>query len=410
MILIGRGDVLLRFTDTALVSIGNFATSILVGRILGPQQFGVFALLWTVVTLALTAQWASITSPMQFSLAQSQGEAHLEMFGALWYHALILGLFGGLGSACIALWIGITSPATLAVIVAAVLGIIVQDFVRRWLLATDRSGWALVSDGLRQSGSLGILALMSGSVGLTLLLCMLLIGAGAVLGCAPVAPELQAARLRPTAVMNLARRHSAFAKWLMPSVILQTANSAAPLYLLGGALGVAAAGGYRAAVALASPIVILSEALETFLPLRAAQAAIREGPNALWRTLGRSAALFFPLCLSYLVLLYLFGATLIRMTYGPSYQAYVQLLVVLGVASLLQYPGYMLNVALRALRRPNVILAGDVIATIVLVSLLLATTRHATPMKAAVCVVVHQAVKLLVLATAAASRAQSNIP
>src|SRR5207248_7427352 len=141
----------------------------------------------------LGIQWASISSPMQSSLAQSDTGSRLEMFGALWCHAFIVAVLAALGAMVIVTWAGTTHSMllTVAAIGASVLGIIMQDFVRRWLLATDRPGWALASDGLRQAGSLGILLLVSGSVSVSLWICTLVIGIAAALGCVPVASDLR---------------------------------------------------------------------------------------------------------------------------------------------------------------------------------------------------------------------------
>jgi O-antigen/teichoic acid export membrane protein len=408
--LVGRGDVLLRFADTALVSIGNFATSVLVGRILGPRQFGVFALLWTVVALALMIQWASITSPMQSSLAQSDADPRIGMFGSLWWHSAIVGLLAGLGAVVIVLCAGEMrlSVATSAGITVSVVSIVLQDFARRWLLATERPGWALASDGLRQAGSLLVLALISGTMTVTLSFSMLVIGAGAAVGCAPLISDFRSVPLRSAAPIVWAKRHSEFARWLMPSVVLQSINAAAPLYLLGALLGVGSAGGYRAAVALASPIVILSEALETFLPLRARQATLNGGLAALRRILRSYAVLFFPLCIAYVGLISAFGSEIMEMTYGRSYTIYAPLLLTLGLASLVQFLTYLLNVGLRAIKRSDAILTADIAATVVLIAGLLSTISHATVTKAAVCVVAHQGAKLLVLLVST-RRAQSRV-
>jgi O-antigen/teichoic acid export membrane protein len=403
-----HADVLKRFGDQGLVSVGNFAISVLVARLLGPAQFGIFALLWTVVAFALTAQWALITAPMQSTLAHAASGSRAELCGALWTHALTLGLLAGGGAVLIVLWVagsGSSLPRLLG-LAASVTCVIAQDFVRRWLLATERPGLALISDVLRQVLVLAMLWL-SGRLGpANVWFAMALIGAAAALGCLPLIADLRGARLG--SAMLWARRHYASARWLMPSAVLQSLNASAPLYLLGASLSVRDVGGYRAAVALASPIIIVTEALETFLPLRARQAMVAGGIGEMWHKLRAWAAGLFPLCVAYVTITYTFGETVVKGTFGSSYASYVHLVLMLGIASLLQFGVYVLNVALRALARAQAIFVGDVLATVVLMVSLLLVAPEVTPWKAAVCVAVHQAVKLFALAEFA-RKAQATI-
>lgn len=406
------GEVLSRFADQSLVSVGNFAISVILARMLGPSQFGIFALLWTVVLFALTAQWALITAPMQSSLAAGERDKRAELIWALCSHSLVLAL----AAACIAVlvvwWTGNArqTPLALAGVGAAVVGIVAQDLTRRWLLATERPGWALISDCVRQGGVLSVLLWMTASRHGALDTCMLVIGIGAAVGCLPLIRDLEGGRPRLSVSISWAARHSEFGRWLMPSVILQTVNSSVPLYVLGISAGVAAVGSYRAAVALASPVIILSEALETFLPLRTRKALLSGGPQRLWRVLGVCAAWCFPACILYVATTYAFGSTIMAKTFGASYANQVALVLVLGIANLLQFLVYVFNVALRAVERSGAIVTGDMIATIVLGVLLLASVSQATPVKVGLCVVVHQAVKLVVLAASARRRLPAQVP
>jgi O-antigen/teichoic acid export membrane protein len=410
LVLLGS-DVLARFADQALVSVGNFAISVILARMLGPPQFGVFAVLWTVVLFALMAQWALITAPMQSSLAQSDPAGHTALFPALCSHSFVVALVGAGGAILVVLWAGgrHQTPVALTGIGAAVVAIVAQDFARRWLLATERPGWALVSDGVRQGGVLSVLFWMTGSGPVALATCVLVIGIGAAIGCLPLLRDLRRAPLRISTSVSWALRHSEFGRWLMPSVILQSVNASTPLYALGLSQGMAAVGGYRAGVALASPVIILTEALETFLPLRTRKAMLSGGPERLWRVLRGCFLLSFPVCVLYVAATYAFGSIIIVKTFGVSYANYVSVVLVLGIANLLQVLVYVFNVALRAMERSNAIVTGDIIATIVLGVLLLGTVSVATPLTVGLCVVVHQAVKLIVLATSA-RRLQAPFP
>jgi O-antigen/teichoic acid export membrane protein len=50
--------------DQALVSGANFATNVILARVLGIREYGVYALSWMAVLFVASLQWAFIVSPM----------------------------------------------------------------------------------------------------------------------------------------------------------------------------------------------------------------------------------------------------------------------------------------------------------------------------------------------------------
>lgn len=394
-----RGDVPKRFASQTVVSIGNFAVSILAARALGPGQFGAFALIWTIVVFALSGQWALIISPMQNSLAHPPDGNGSELFGALVAHSILLALLTSAVAATVFIVTtrGLAGPFESSLVALGAGCVVAQDFARRWLLATNRPARALASDAIRQGGSLTALLLLPYFRTIDLADCMLIIGGAATIGTAPLARDISRARMSFSTFSRWATRHSRSGRWLLPSVVLQSINSAAPLYMLGAALGTHAVGGYRAAVAVASPIVILTEALETFLPLRSREAFLVGGRLGLRSVLSHRLAPLLPLCIGYLVLLCCFRRYVLEFTFGPKYADYSLALAIVGIAAFIQFLVYVCNVALRALDRSRSVFAGDLTSTIALIVMLIFVLRAPSAVAVAICVALHQAIKLLVL-------------
>ncbi len=74
--------------DQALVSGANFLTAALLIRRLGADEFGVFALAWTLLLLANSVQNALVLSPMLTLSPKLAAQGAAPYFGALVVHQL----------------------------------------------------------------------------------------------------------------------------------------------------------------------------------------------------------------------------------------------------------------------------------------------------------------------------------
>lgn len=394
-----RADVLARFGDQAVVSVGNFAMAVVMARLLGPGQFGQFALLWTLVMLALGVHWALLSSPMQNTLAAAEPAERPALLPALGLHALAIAAIGALlipivfsGLAPQAL-----AGATLVAMAMAGAAIVMQEFTRRWLLATERPAVALTSDLMRHLGGLALLA-TCGAMGLaSLAFGLVALALGALLALAPLALDLRGLQGRPGLSRALARQHADTGRWLLPSVLLQTVVSGAPLYLATASVGAAAAGGYRAVYNLMTPIVSLTEALETFLPLRAAAAYQRGGREGLATVILRWGLPLGLGCMVFVLAVWALGASLLRFAFGADYAVYAPAMLPLALAMLLQFSTYLFNVRLRAIGSTRAIFVADLASGIALVLLLLVVPIDPHGRVVASALACAQAVKLAVL-------------
>ena len=398
-----NSDVLKRFIDQGIVSLGNFVIALLLARLLGPHQFGLFAVLWIVVTLTLGGHWALITSPLQIALPHTEISKRPILFGALFVHALILGIIAAILSLIMLIIISDTLPRLLTLISVpfALFLILAQEFSRRWLLGTERPGKAIISDILRYAGTLTLLTFNAGLGGkLTLGLCMSVIAFSSLLALMPISSEILNSRIRFADVLIYGRRHYKFGRWLLPSVVLQSISSGAPIYAISGTIGMSTAGGYRAAMNLLTPVVSLTEALETFLPLRCSQVLQQIGYSGLQIKLLRWAVTLGLCCSLYAVLVWLEGVRLLDMLFGKEYRSYAPVLLPLGVAMSFQFATYILNVRLRTLVQPRSIFIADVFSTFCMLALLALLPIDTVGVYAAFAVAVSQAVKFTVLAVA----------
>jgi len=394
-----RQRILTRFGDQAMVSLGNFVFGLLIAHRLGPAQFGVFALVWAIVVFAFGIQWALVTSPMQSSLPHmAQSDRH-GLCSALVAHSAAIGAATAVVAVLVAAG---TLPGGLSavdgiLVALSIVAMVMQDCVRRWLLAVERVRWALASDFCRHfGGALAIQFLPIDWRG-ALPTVMAVIGIAALVACLPVCVDMRRARRSWAFVLHYARTHARTGRWLLPFVAVQSAIAAAPLYVISAVVGPAGAGGYRAAIYLMAPIIVLSEAFETFLPLRASEAVAHGGLSALKLLLTQWTSLAIALSVAYLTAVNVAGGWLFHALFGASYAAFAPLLIPLSVAMLLQVATYMLNVYHRAVENPRGLLIAEVAAAASLAAGYLIFPIGRIGEGAAVFAAASQAVKLAML-------------
>jgi len=364
---------------------------VIVARSVGPSQFGVFALFWTIVTFTLSGTWALGLAPLQSMLPNTR---RYELGSLL---VALASVIGGLSMVGAIVGIGIVIRTTAAAntlgalaALIAVFSVVFQDFTRRWFLATERPGLALASDGLRHVTAIVSLLAFANS---SLPTCIAILASAAALGCIPLVFEFHV-RARGTKVRAYIQQLFKMGRWLASSVVLQSVSSSTPVYALSIESGVAAAGGYRAIFNLLSPIISLTEALETFLPLRSRQAMLGGGIVALRQTLWEWWWPLQLLCTSLGIGMWLFGPAVLKLVFGSAYLGYVVMLPALAAALNLQFASYILHVALRALDRAQDIPRADLASTAVLILLFSLFPLGRNVILAAIFVALAQAIKV----------------
>jgi len=357
-------DVIVRFSDQAIVSGGNFVLGLLAARFLGPAHFGTFAITWSVWVFFLGVQWASIIAPMQsdhFAIGFPRQES---MFGSLLFQSLVLGLFCGVVTLIFS-WslsvITLTLPVCSGIIIASLL-IVLQDFIRRWFLFTERPRMAIFCDTIRYSAPIGVILLATSKKEFVAVDYLFLMGGAAFISCCLSLQDFKSMQVVWKNIQLYLRRYLRQGSWLLLLVVLQFSIANAPIYALAAMDTTATAGGYRVALYLMTPVIVLTEALETFLPLRASQAVKRGGTSALMQIMWRWCLPIFLFCSVFVGTVFLFKSELLVLAFGLEYQIYAPILLPLALAMLFQIVNYFINVSLRVCSASSYIFYGELLA------------------------------------------------
>lgn len=274
--------------DQGVVSLGAFATNIVLARSLSPAEYGVFALLFGAVLMLQLSAAALIFYPASVRAAVLSDRARRQLTGAalilagLWSLPLALALAGGL--------IFFGRPELVLPAVAWFLAWQFQEAMRRGLFAAFLFRQALPGDAISYLGQAAGLVALSWA-GLMSLDWALWIMAGT----SAIAAAVQAAQVRPdirspARLVSTAADFWSLGGWALGSSMISILLWQMMPWTLAVYFGPAAAGAFQAALNLVNvtnPIIL---GLGNVIPQAAAQAH-NGGKLKAWRA-AQSYALF----------------------------------------------------------------------------------------------------------------------
>jgi O-antigen/teichoic acid export membrane protein len=357
-------------SDQALVSGLNFATTILLARVLGFREFGVFTVLWLTVLFVNSLQMAVIVSPMM-SIGPKQGPDEApQYFGAVLIQQLAFALstsvLVGIGIVLSGYvkpeWgvKGLAIPLSLAAFCFAL-----QDFLRRYFFVRERPRFAFINDLVSYGLQVLILLWALGRYSLSASDALLVI---AVTSFVAVITGLVA--LGRMAVPTLAQiraaalRHWGMAKWLSASAVMQYATTNTFVFAASAYFGAGAAGVLRAAKNIMGLTHIWFFGLENVIPMQAARALHHSGTKGLRRYLVRKTMLWGSASAAFAIVVSVRPDFWLNMFFGQRFAEYGFLLRWYALVYVVVFFGLPIRSGLRALERTRPLFWGYLASSI----------------------------------------------
>lgn len=363
-----RGHTVSALMDQAIVSGGNVLIAVVVGRALGAQCLGLYALAFTAMIFANSVVDATVSS----SFMMRRPELHNDELPGYSAASLALAALMILGLA-LATWVGvvlISAPETRALIgsglplAISVVAYLLREHLRRYAFATLRMHSALKFDAFAyglQSFAVAA-AYLAGELSLTTIFFCITFGQGAAATASLLRYRHEFRRdrlpyLRVIAdVLNLSR-------WVLAAHILLIIGLQMMPWLVTHRLGYASAGAYSVAMTLsnlANPM--LTGLINAMTP--AAAAAYQRGPAAVRRTLFHDVTLLAAATAAVCLITVIFARDLLLLLFGSAYvneTLLVQLLTASFLARSLDVGPY---VGCWAMRRPDQNVVGNLVAIV----------------------------------------------
>jgi O-antigen/teichoic acid export membrane protein len=344
--------------DQALVSGTNFLTALLVGRVAGTEELGIYSLGFTLIVFALCFQDALIASPYTIYVNRVNRDDRPALAGIALAQLLILALIVciALGAAAVIaprFWPqGSIVLATLALTIPWVLA---REFYRRFQYANLFSRGALVLDiSVAALQCFGLVALAAAGL-------LSAISAHATIGficglCAAIALFLSrrcfAFRLQRSMVPLT--RHWSFGRWMLASQLTALGYWYLVNWVVAGRLGVAETGEFvacMAVVTVANPFIL---GFGNIVGPSVARAFAEGGVERVRKVLHRATLPLFVFAIVLAGLAALGGGELVSFLYAGDFTSHRGTIAILGLLVPLVATGTMADHGLRAIEQPRV--------------------------------------------------------
>jgi O-antigen/teichoic acid export membrane protein len=371
--------------DQVIVSGASFVTTVLIGRICGPRELGIYSLAFAIVVLLYTVQQSVVTMPYTIYVHRMQVETRRAYTGGLLAHCGLFSIIStaGLASAAAFAMLGfgpVESISVFWVLAATVPFLLLRDFGRRLAFADLQMNNAFALDAL------------------VVVLQMLLVGGLALVGRLSAATAFAATGLScgligvgwlystrsrfvlgRLATRQAWRQNWGFSKWVLADQTATTLNTYVMHWLLAILFGVAATGLFAACATILCVLNPLVLGLNNVLMPRVAVAIAKGSATELRRVLWKSTLVVTATTALFCGTLLTFGPQIMRLLYGGAYAGQSRTISVLAIDMLISSLAMAPCYALWARERSRTLFQVRVlrIAIAILVSLCLAASMGA---------------------------------
>ncbi len=315
--------------DQAIVSGGNFMLGLVLIRLLGLEQYGLFAMLWMGVLFALSLQQAFITKPlMTLAIGKDKGEQH-NYFHTLWTIQILFGgtlvmILGGLAFICLDYnwtpnWLTYVPIITLIAFCY-----LLQDFIKKTFFIQKDYAKPLIMDGLNYTIIFLGLYYFHLRENTALWNTLIVIGTGYLVSTFLYSKRLffkDIAAVKQNYV-DLLKKHYHFSNWLLGTSILQWFSGNFFLIVAASTLGTTAVGAVRMAQNIVGLCHLLFLAMENIVPAEAAQLFLQKNSQVLAQYLLKIGLKIGAIVLLILSTMTIAAPHLIHWIYGASFVSY----------------------------------------------------------------------------------------
>lgn len=324
--------------DQGIVSLTNFGTALLIGRVCGKPELGVYTLAWTLLSIATELSGALITTPYTVFSPQLSRFRRSRYLGSIFVHQLVLSIIFALvilAGALLGSWYGWVSHSLTNVFTttaSAVVFVSVKEFVRRVSFAELRIGSALLVDTMAcivQVGGVLLLfhlSALSASRTYAVLAISSAVAAGIWLWL-----QRRTFRFESLIYERDLRRNWNFAKWVLGSGLLSAIARYLYPWLLAAFHGTSITGAWAACaaiVAMCNPAVL---GLSNYALPRISNVYAKSGSDGMRRSVNRFSLLFVILLLPVVLTLGVWGERIVTGVYGKAYAGSAVVLFLLGL-------------------------------------------------------------------------------
>jgi len=368
-------------TDQALMSGSNFVLSIVLARWLPAEQYGAYALAFSIFFFVSAVHQALVLEPMSvLGTAEFSGHPREYVGAMLWFQAafsILLALVFG-AAAAFTHAVGLTSlSAALLGLAAGAPGILLFWLARMTCYVNFAPAMAA------RGAAIYCLSLFSGAAALwytgrlSVLSVFVLMGAAAALTSAVLLAKFRPAPVRARALLGRAvRSHWRYGRWAVGSSLVIWVPGNIFYSIVSGVLGLGSAGAFRALMNLAYPVTHTCNALSLLAQPRLSSTAARTGARSTIHGVVALGGVYATGALLWLTVVAFGGERVWRLLYRDHFGNASTLAVGILIGVVFQVAAYAPAVGLRALQAPALVFAAYSIAAVACIAVGIPATER----------------------------------
>lgn len=413
-----HSQALLALADQAVISLTNFSTGLILGRVAGKTELGLYALAGTLLAIGAETAGALTVTPYTVFAPRLAGTARQRYLGSmLLQQVALLGVMAAamlLAAAVAGLYHGGDAGGRAAVTGGAVMVFFgMAEFVRRACFADLRIGQALALDasaGLARMAGLALLwrahCLTASTVyGLVADIALAIVGAWLFL-------YRRRVKIDRRDLLPGFRQNWTFGKWVLSSNVLWTASVYLYPWLLTAFHGAAVTGAWAACAAIVAAGNPVFGGFGSYVAPKIANLFAQGGIAAMRRYVYRSSGWMAAVLAPLVVALWFGGGAILVKTYGPAYAGNATVIALLALNLLFTSFTYPFSRGLFTLQAARADMLINVVALVLLFTVGMAAikTHAAAGAAAAMLLSTVVAATIRVAAFERAARAAQPVP
>jgi len=338
MVALAFGSGSLAMVDQVVVSGTRFLTTILVGRIAGVSQLGLYVIGFATIVLGVCIQESMITTPYAVYANRRHGRGRkLYAGGALLQHIALAAMsIVALGAiALVSQFVFHSSKFSLlfAMLTFVVPSSLSREFVRRMAFAHLNMRMALIFDGATAAIQVAVLMALVSLGSLATTTALMAAGIACLVTSVTwliVRRDLFLFRLRYT--RRVWAMNWSFGRWMAAGEVSGAMTSYTPTLVLAAGFGTIAVGVYAACesiIRLCNPIIL---GVNNFIVPKTANAYSQGGRKEIKRVVGVMVASMVSMMLVLVGVLLTLGDFVVRLLYGSEFQNHGSLVAVMALS------------------------------------------------------------------------------
>lgn len=334
----GRLPGFIALCDQGIVSVTNFVTAVIIGRVCGKAELGVYTLALTLITIATGVISTLISAPYTVFAPRLVRSRRRRYLGSLLVHQLVLSLGFALLISIVAVlgrWQGWLSAglSSVGTIIATVIAFIsLREFIRSVSFAELRVEWAFSVDITSCVAQMAGLLLLAGGGALTVSRTYATIGVSTALAaCGWLILHRSELEFDRRFYFPDLKGNWDFGKWVLCSGLLWQASGYLFPWVLAAFHGSSVTGVWAACaaiIALGNPVLL---GLSNYVLPKISNIYATGGVRSMTRHVHRYSMLFVALLAPVVVFVSIFGERLLSDIYGGGYEGTRGVLLLLSI-------------------------------------------------------------------------------